>query len=102
MKPKTQQSKIYENQQKQYQEEIYTSLPQKTRKISSNNQTSHLKELKRRTNKTQSQEEEKIISEQKVNNTLKGSYTMIKWNLSQGRDATMVQYLQINQCNKAH
>ena len=54
MKPKTQQFKICGNQQKQYQEEIYTSLPQKTRKISNNNQTSHLRELKRRTNKTQS------------------------------------------------
>lgn len=38
----------------------------------------------------------------KINNTLKGSYTMVKWNLSQGRDATVVQYLQINQCNKTH
>ena len=33
-------------------------------------------------------------------NTLKGSYTMINWDLSQ--DAKMVQYRQINQCDTSH
>ena len=35
--------------------------------------------------------------ESKFNNTLKGSYTMIKWDLSPRR----VQYLQINKCETA-
>lgn len=62
MKPKTQQSKIYGNQQKQYQEEIYTSLPQKTRKISNNNQTLHLKELKEEQTKSKVRRKKKIIN----------------------------------------
>ena len=35
------------------------------------------------------------------NNTLKGSYTNIKWDLSQGYQG-FFQYLQINQCDTPH
>ena len=37
------------------------------------------------------------------NNTLKGSYTMIKWNLSQGcKDGSISTNLKINQCDTPH
>ena len=49
---------------------------------------------------TQTQKSSTTYQQTKFNNILKGSYTMIKWDLSQG--CKKFRYVQINQCDTPH